>query len=298
MSGNIILNDGNITSSSNMCGAGIGSGDGGDASGNITINGGTVYASSGDGGAGIGAGDWANMSGTITINGGDITAVSDSEKADTGAGIGAGSGDYNYIVFDMSGKIIINGGKITAESNKGTIGIGSGNENYASGDITINSGAVITLGDGNKIGAYNEPIDEKSTGSIYLYKGATVNGITVADIDELKEAGIICDNLNVELLEEPIEEPTSGHSYSLDKLNVVSKIKDAAAGDTIYIYESELSKGKLPYYVFDSLANADNVTLKVVSDSGETAEFNSGNIPEEGKYSFFTVDELLEMTNN
>lgn len=85
--------------------------------------------------------------------------------------------------------------------------------------------------------------------------------------------------------------------YSLHKLSIVSMIKDAEAGGKVFVYESDLSNSKLPYYVFEVLANTD-VTLEVVSDSGDTVDFDSSNIPEEGRYSFFTVDELLEMTNN
>ncbi|MEA4972098.1 MAG: hypothetical protein VB119_02870 [Candidatus Metalachnospira sp.] len=276
MSGTITINGGEVNAQSIEYGAGIGAGDYGGVSGTITINDGNVYAYSDYGGAGIGSGDYGDMSGIITINGGNITAIAN----DDGAGIGCG--DYN-----MTGEIIINGGNVTAVSNGCEVGVGAGYDGYVNGDITIHGDAVITLGDDDVIGSMYE-----SAGTIYLYKGAEINGITVTDIDDLKEAGILNDNMKVELL----EEEESGTSYSLDKLNTVSKIKAAKAGDTVYVYESELSKGKLPYYVLEALAKTDNVTLIVVSDSGETAEIKSSSVPEKGKNAFFTVDELLDMT--
>ncbi|MEA4973732.1 MAG: hypothetical protein VB119_11285 [Candidatus Metalachnospira sp.] len=89
--------------------------------------------------------------------------------------------------------------------------------------------------------------------------------------------------------------PVSSSRYSFGKLSIVSTIKAEKAGGTVCVYESELSKGKLPYYVLEELAKTDNVTLSVVSDSGEKAEIKSSSIPEKGRYEFFTVDELLEM---
>ncbi|MEA4973731.1 MAG: hypothetical protein VB119_11280 [Candidatus Metalachnospira sp.] len=89
-------------------------------------------------------------------------------------------------------------------------------------------------------------------------------------------------------------EPTS--RYSFGKLSIVSMIKAEKAGGTVCVYEGELSKGKLPYYVLEELAKTDNITLSVVSDSGEKAEIRSSSIPEKGKNAFFTVDELLDMT--
>ncbi|MEA4972099.1 MAG: hypothetical protein VB119_02875 [Candidatus Metalachnospira sp.] len=276
MSGEIIINGGDVTANSNHFGAGIGAGDMGDfhiaggMSGEIIINGGTVNATSASGN-GIGTGDFGGMSGSIIINGGDVTATAANKR---NAGIGAGDGN-------MSGEIIINGGTVSA-SSVGSIGIGT-NTSEVSGDITISGNAVITLGDDNAIGANYE-----SEGTIYLYKGAVINGITGTDIDELKDAGILNDNMNAEIVE-------STSTYSLGKLGIVSRINTAKAGDTVYVYESELSKGKLPYYVLEALAKTDNVTLVVVGENGETAEIKSSSVPEKGKNAFFTIDELLEM---
>ncbi|MEA4973730.1 MAG: hypothetical protein VB119_11275 [Candidatus Metalachnospira sp.] len=287
MSGTITINEGSVViASSGDEGAGIGAGEYGDMSGTIIINGGEVSATSYCDGAGIGAGDVGQMSGTIIINGGDVTAY--------GSGYGAGIGISNvgyYQAGDMTGTIEINGGTVTAYSRSGAA-IGAG-YNADSGDIIIHSNAVVNVSESKyyyeeergMIGAFYE-----STGTIYLYKGATINGITVENVEDLKEAGILNDNMEVELLEEE-----TGETYSLGKLSIVSRINTSKAGDTVYVYESELSKGKLPYYVLEALAKTDNVTLIVVSDSGETAEIKSSSIPEKGKNAFFTVEELLDM---
>jgi len=262
-------------------GAAIGSGGYGEMNGTIVINEGSVVnAYSVDYGAGIGSGYMGNMNGSIIINGGEISTASGYY----GASIGAGS------ISDMNGTIEINGGNINVDSPYGDYGIGSGEDGYTNGDIIIHGNAAVTLGEEEFIGS-----EEESSGTIYLYKGAEINGITVENIEDLKEAGILNDNMIVELLEE--SKTDSGHSYSLNKSNSVSKIKAAKAGDTVYVYESQLSKGKVPYYVLEELAKTDGVTLVVVSDSGETVEIKSSNIPEKGKNAFFTVDELMEMEN-
>ncbi len=262
-------------------GAGIGSGGNGEMNGTIIINDESVVnAYSVDYAAGIGSGRFGDMNGTIIINGGDVEAGSGW----TGAGIGSGEQS------DMNGTIVINGGNITASSLTGRICIGSGSAGIVNGDIIVGSDANITIIENRQIGSYN-----LSPGTIYLYKGATINGITVSNIDELKEAGILYDNMNVELLEGTEDIVNTGSSYSLGKLSIVSKIKAASAGDKIYVYESQLTKSKLPYYVLEELAKMDDVTLVIVSEDGETVEINSSNIPEKGRYAFFTVEELLAM---
>ncbi len=279
MSGDIIINGGDVFAYSSIYGAGIGAADMGDfapsggMTGNITINDGTVTAIS-VAGCGIGSGDYGEMDGTITINGGDVTARSLSRDA------GIGSGSYN-----INGDIIINGGTVSASSGNGNIGIGTPNGSI-SGDIIVKNDAVIKLGYGEQIGSNRE-----SSGTIYIYKGATIDGFTVADIDNFKKTGILNDNMNVEL----VDEEESGESYSLGKLSIVSKIKAASSGDKVYVYESQLTKSKLPYYVLEELAKMDDVTLVVVGENGETVEINSSNIPEKGKNAFFTVDELIDM---
>ncbi|MEA4973729.1 MAG: hypothetical protein VB119_11270, partial [Candidatus Metalachnospira sp.] len=276
MSGTIVINDGSVVNAiSKSGGAGIGSGGAGDMNGSIIINGGDVTADGKIAGAGIGSGVLGSLNGSIQINGGTVNA----DSSQLGAGIGSG------LEGDLNGEIIINDGNVNVNGAGSGIGIGTGIYGLANGDIIIHSDAVVTLENDSKIGAYYE-----STGTIYLYKGAEINGITVTDIDELKDAGILNDNMNAEIVEEE-----TGETYSLGKLNNVSRIKTAKSGDTVYIYESQLSKGKLPYYVLEALAKTDNVTLIVVSDSGETAEIKSSSIPEKGKNAFFTVDELLDM---
>ncbi|MPM46018.1 hypothetical protein SDC9_92712 [bioreactor metagenome] len=279
MSGDITVNGGTVNANCVYDSSGIGSGYHGEMNGDITINGGDITAKSEHYGAGIGCGASGDMSGTITINGGNVIA----ESGYDGAGIGTGDANFGEKIYDMSGQININGGIVTATSANGQVGIGAGSGSIASGDITIHGDTVITLGDDNAIGAKGE-----SEGTIYIYKGAVINGITVSDSDELKDAGILNDNMGAEIVE-------NTSTYSLGKLNNVSRINAAKAGDTVYVYESELSKGKLPYYVLEALAKSDNVTLVVVGENGETAEIKSSSVPEKGKNAFFTIDELLEM---
>lgn len=86
--GNITINGGNITATSNNDAAGIGSG-AKSTCGNITINGGTVTAT---GGAGIGSGFYGSC-GNITISGGIVTATGGDDAAGIGCGFYGSCGD-------------------------------------------------------------------------------------------------------------------------------------------------------------------------------------------------------------
>ena len=133
--GNLIINGGTITASSNS-GAGIGSSEDG-SFGTITINGGTIVASSA-GGAGIGAG-LNGSCGNITITGGSVTATNTSAE-EGGAGIGGGLCSSRDVAC---GDILISGGTVTATGGGSGAGIGAGyaiTKNNTCGTITITNG--------------------------------------------------------------------------------------------------------------------------------------------------------------
>jgi len=135
--GDIVINGGNITATGGNFNAGIGGGgvNFGDVGtvircGKITINGGTVTATGGESATGIGCG-YNGASNDITITGGTVTATGGEYAA------GIGSGEHG-----SCGAITISGGTVTATAVKWAAGIGGGNENGASGDITITSGVT------------------------------------------------------------------------------------------------------------------------------------------------------------
>ena len=105
--------------------------------GDIVINGGNITATGANYNAGIGGGvDFVDEGtvircGKITITGGTVTATGGEYAA------GIGSGEHG-----SCGAITISGGTVTATAVKWAAGIGGGNENGASGDITITSGVT------------------------------------------------------------------------------------------------------------------------------------------------------------
>ena len=141
--GNIVIDGGNITATTNPGSgtAAIGGGNGSSRScGNITINGGTVTATTASGvnGAAIGSGNNAPC-GDITISGGTVNATTVSGTY--GAAIGAGYGS-NY--SSACGDITITGGEIHATANSNSAAIGAGAYSQAScGDITISGGTIV-----------------------------------------------------------------------------------------------------------------------------------------------------------
>lgn len=170
--GNITINGGIITTTSNEYGAGIGSGPGWKkraSCGTITINGGTINATSYYG-AGIGSGQSNSTCGDIIITGGTITATSNGQ----GAGIGSG---YNGA---SCGNIEISGGTVTAKggSHSGA-GIGSGFYGSSCGNITISGSSTVVTA--KKTGKYSGGSDigagrNSSCGTVTKTGSATVNG--------------------------------------------------------------------------------------------------------------------------
>jgi len=122
----IIITGGEIEANGGTAGAGIGGGKGGDGS-YIEISGGEVTANGGEMGAGIGGGEWGDGH-DITITGGTVTA--------NGGGIGAGIGGGMY---GDGSNITITGGTVTATGGDWAAGIGGG------GSSTFNSGGVSSI---------------------------------------------------------------------------------------------------------------------------------------------------------
>ena len=124
---------GQLTTSSNGEGAGIGGGYNIGDCGNIDIQGGNITATSGHA-AGIGCGG-AGKCGNISISGGTITATGGTSAAGIGSStVGSGSSD-------QCGSITISGGTITATGGEHAAGIGSGYDSKC-GAITITSGVT------------------------------------------------------------------------------------------------------------------------------------------------------------
>ena len=134
---NITITGGNILVTGGSSGAGIGGGSNGSGSG-IVVNGGEVTATGGSGGAGIGGGHGG--AGTdISIQNGEVTA----EGGLSGAGIGGGYGS-------AGDDIVITGGEVNAQGGMYAAGIGGGNRGNGT-DITIKNGTVYA--EGGKEGA-------------------------------------------------------------------------------------------------------------------------------------------------
>ncbi|MBQ0097870.1 MAG: hypothetical protein KBS62_02900 [Oscillospiraceae bacterium] len=121
-SGQITVNGGNITVSTDDGASGIGGGSNG--TGNVTINNGDVTATARYG-AGIGGG--SNGTGNVTINNGVVTATTRY-----GAGIGGG--------MQGSANITINGGTVKGKGDGDGSGIGGGKNGR--GNILITGGLI------------------------------------------------------------------------------------------------------------------------------------------------------------
>lgn len=319
--GKIAIKSGDVTASSGHDGAGIGSGHDGDMSGSVVISGGTVQASSGDDGAGIGSGQYGDMSGSIIISGGTVQALN---KGEYGAGIG--SGDYG----DISGSITIGGNaKVTAVGgSNGGAGIGSGDY----GDMTEGSSIIIKdnalvkatsqknnpaigLGDNND---YNECVfngsmqildsasitattngsnaaigscNEESSGTLTISTGSTINGVSGGDLDKLREMGILDGIAEVTA----VSPKNSNPSFSLERLNIVKRLKAAKSGDVVAVSEKQLNKGKLPAYVLETLAAADDVTLLISCEEFDILIKSDEAIADAGSTQFYTIDQLVKM---
>ena len=135
--GNIVIEDGEIITSTGDYGAGIGSGYHATC-GNITIKGGTITATGGNCGAGIGSSFDHGICGDILISGGTITANGGIKAA----GIGTGSAQQGWP--STCGNITITDGVTRVTATKGSsaaihsIGRGQNEQDLAAcGTVTI-----------------------------------------------------------------------------------------------------------------------------------------------------------------
>ena len=291
MSGSVVISGGTVTASSDEDGAGIGSGQYGDMSGSIIISDGTVHAlTTGEYGAGIGSGDYGDISGSITIGGNaKVTAVGGSN-----GGAGIGSGDYGDMTEGSS--IIIKDNalvKATSQKNNPAIGLGDNNdynECVFNGSMQILDSASITAttnGSNAAIGSCNE----ESSGALTISTGSTINGVSGGDLDKLREMGILDGIAEVT----SVSPKNSNPSFSLERLNIVKRLKAAKSGDVVAVSEKQLNKGKLPAYVLETLAAADDVTLLISCEEFDILIKSDEAIADAGSTQFYTIDQLVKM---
>ena len=137
---NITITGGDITASGGHYGAGVGSGNGGDAS-NIRIEGNAHVTAFADGGAAIGAGEHGSSDVTIT----DHATVDAAGRC--GAAIGLGNTGYETTIT-ISGNATVN-----AEGVDCTGAIGSGRSGASKVTVNIKDNANVTaIADGVAIG--------------------------------------------------------------------------------------------------------------------------------------------------
>ncbi len=323
MTGSITISGGTIKAVSKDDGAGIGSGNDGEFTGNIIITGG-----------GIGSGDDIDMAGSIVISGGNINV-----KSNDGAGIGSsddgdvtadgrihigGNADVNIITKDsigvgsarweqMNGSIVITDDasvditlkNITVKSG---IGASESDTDYSwegaqfKGSISILEHATVNM-------KYDYPDTEEvpgigieggsTTGTITLSTGSSINGVSGADIEKLKEMGILDEGTNtisVDPTPEPVEpEKPTGETYSLTPLNLKQRIDKAQPGETVSVSESQLNKEKLPSYILEALALKEDVTLAIFCEEFCILIPSDEAVADAGSKQFYTIDELVEM---
>lgn len=166
---NIIITGGDITASGGGYGAGIGGGDGGDAS-NIRIEGNAHVTAYGTGGAAIGSGYQSTGSSDITItNNATVNAVSEY-----GCGIGHGQnawGSKSNVTITISGHASVN-----AECENISAAIGS---NDSSATVNIEDNAAVTaVGYGVAIGTGSGSDYNGGTSTKITITGGTVNAVT------------------------------------------------------------------------------------------------------------------------
>lgn len=295
MSGSVVISGGTVTASSDEDGAGIGSGQYGDMSGSIIISGGTVHAlNKGEYGAGIGSGDYGDISGSITIGGNaKVTAV-----GGTDGGAGIGSGDYGDMTEGSS--IIIKDNavvKATSQNDNPAIGLGDDADDEFGEDPFIFNGSIqildsasitaTTNGSNAAIGSCNE----ESSGALTISTGSTINGVSGSDLDKLKEMGILDGIAEVT----SVRPKNSNPSFSLERLNIVKRLKAAKSGDVVAVSEKQLNKGKLPAYVLETLAAADDVTLLISCEEFDILIKSDEAIADAGSTQFYTIDQLVKM---
>ena len=330
MSGSITISGGNVKAVSDNDGAGIGSGNDGKFTGNIVITGGDVFAESKGDGAGIGSGDDIDMAGSIVISGGNINV-----KSNDGAGIGSsddgaitkdgiihigGNADVNITTKDspgvgsarceqMNGSIVITDNAsvdITLEniSVKSGIGASENNDDYSDDRAQFN-GSIGILEHASVNMRYNDPDTDdipgigieggSTTGIITLSTGSFINGVSGADIEKLREMGILDDVTQIVSVDPTPEPVEPDNSYSLTPLNLKQRIDKAQPGETVSVSESQLNKGKLPSYILEALALKEDVTLAIFCEEFCILITSDEAVADAGSTQFYTIDELVEM---
>jgi len=180
----LVVQDGNITATGGVNGAGIGGGRYEDA-GSVTAAGGAVVATGGGHGAGIGGG-YLGDGGTVTIYGGAVTGIGGSGSAGIGGGGGEtpGGGD--------GGTVTILGGTVIGTG--GIFGAGIGGAYFGGGgDVSIGIGADVTASSttsGNTVSAVGAGLGGSTFGSLlvagdlYIARGALIvpNSATGAEV--------------------------------------------------------------------------------------------------------------------
>lgn len=330
MSGSITISGGNVKAVSDNDGAGIGSGNDGKFTGNIVITGGDVFAESKGDGAGIGSGDDIDMAGSIVISGGNINV-----KSNDGAGIGSsddgaitkdgiihigGNADVNITTKDspgvgsarceqMNGSIVITDNAsvdITLEniSVKSGIGASENNDDYSDDRAQFN-GSIGILEHASVNMRYNDPDTDdipgigieggSTTGTITLSTGSFINGVSGADIEKLREMGILDDVTQIVSVDPTPEPVEPDNSYSLTPLNLKQRIDKAQPGETVSVSESQLNKGKLPSYILEALALKEDVTLAIFCEEFCILITSDEAVADAGSKQFYTIDELVKM---
>ena len=173
-SGTVTINAGRLEAKGGSQGAGIGVGSSdsvdGPTCGDVTVNGGTVIASTASWGCGIGGATTYHKAGgnlkNYTQTGGNVSAFGiNCAGVGGGSGGSAGGSTGNYGGY-VKGRIRITGGRLYATSTNAapmvSAAIGGGGARHTSnknpdstsgGDILIEGGTVIALGDKIGIGA-------------------------------------------------------------------------------------------------------------------------------------------------
>ena len=334
MTGSITISGGTVKAVSNDDGAGIGSGNDGEFTANIDITGGDILAKSKGDGAGIGSGDDVDMDGSIVISGGNINI-----KSNDGAGIGSsddgaitengiihigGNANVEIITKDslgvgaarceqMNGSIVITDDAsvdITLKNTSVKSGIGaSENDNDFSDEGAQFNGSIGILEHASVNMRYDDPDTDdipgigieggSTTGTITLSTGSFINGVSGADIEKLREMGILDDVtqiVSVDPTPEPVEpEKPAGETYSLTPLNLKQRIDKAQPGETVSVSESQLNKGKLPSYILEALALKEDVTLAIFCEEFCILIPSDEAVADAGSKQFYTIDELVKM---
>ena len=332
MSGSITISGGTVKAKSGDDGAGIGSGNDGEFTGNIIITGGDITAKSKGDGAGIGSGDDIDMAGSIVISGGNINVKSndgagigssdDGNVTEDGRIHIGGNADVNIITNDsigvgsarceqMNGSIVITDDAsvdITLKNITVKSGIGASESDTDSswegaqfnGSISILEHATVNM----KYDDPDYPTDDipgigieggSTTGTITLSTGSSINGVSGADIEKLKEMGLLDEGTNT-ISVDPTPEPVEpDNSYSLTPLNLKQRIDKAQPGETVSVSESQLNKEKLPSYILEALALKEDVTLAIFCEEFCILIPSDEAVDDAGSKQFYTIDELVEM---